>query len=56
MVQDKEAAMRDEDCAIFIDDRAEENARPDRARLSDEEMKDLLSRLSAKRPDLFGSR
>lgn len=48
--------MRDEDYAIFIDDRPAVNAGPNRPRLSDDEMDGFLADLADEYPDLFTPR
>ena len=48
--------MRDDEYAIFIDDRSAVNADPNRHRLSDEDMDGFLADLADDYPDLFSSR
>lgn len=56
MVQGQKAAIRDEDYAIFIDDRGWDVRPEDRMRLSKEEMESLFDILESERPDLFTPR
>lgn len=56
MVRDEKDPIRDDEYAIFIDDRSAVNAGPNRPRLSDEEMDDFLADLADECPDLFSSR